>query len=67
MLLRDHLLERLRVDDEARRVLEHDRRRRARLAVEDGHLAEELASPERRQRPLLVADALGDLHRAATG
>ena len=39
-------------------------RRRARLAVEDGHLAEELPAPERRQRPVLAADALGDLHRA---
>ena len=63
-VVRDHLLERRRVDDQALRVLEHHRRRRARLVVEDGHLADELAAAQRRQRALLVAHLLEDLHDA---
>ncbi len=61
-LFDDHLLERRRVDDEAPGVLEHHGGRRAGLAVEDRHLAEELAPTERRQRALFAPHELGDLH-----
>ena len=60
----DHLLERRAVDEQAPGVLQDDRRGRARLVVEDGHLAHELPAPQRRQRPLDLSDALEDLHDA---
>ena len=66
-VVRDHLLERRRVDDQARGVLEDEGGRGARLAVEDRHLAEELAAAERRERPVLAADALQRSARAPTG
>ena len=60
----DHRLERLGIDDEELAVLGHHRPGRARLVVQDGHLAEELTSAERGQDLLGITNFLGDVHLA---
>src|SRR5439155_1170462 len=55
-------LERAAVEHEQPRVLEHVRGRGARLVIEDGHLAEELARAEDRERATAGRQGLRDAH-----